>query len=158
MKYSLLILLSFSILSATSQQKTEIVKLTVPKIRVDQGNSSTIEIGVEVKDGYHIQANQLDNEYLIPTTLTIKGDTNIIVGKQVFPKSKKFRLEGSDDYWNVYDGSFVITILFKTTEIIQKGRYNLTATFHYQACDSKSCLSPRTINFSMPIEVTEQTD
>ena len=158
MKYSLLILLSFSILSATGQQKTEIVKLTVPKIRVDQGNSSTIEIGVEVKEGYHIQANQLDNEYLIPTALTIKADTNIIIGKQAFPQSKKFKLEGSADYWNVYDGSFDISLELKTTGIIQKGKYNLTATFHYQACDSKSCLSPRTINFLIPIEITGQTD
>ncbi|MDZ4716145.1 MAG: protein-disulfide reductase DsbD family protein [Cytophagales bacterium] len=158
MKYSLLILLSFSILSGTSQPKTEIVKLTVPKICVDQGNSSTIKIGVEVKEGYHIQANQLDDEYLMPTTLTIKADTNIIIGKQVFPQNKKFRLEGSDDYWNVYDGSFDISILFKTKEIIQKGRYNLAATFHYQACDSKSCLSPRTIDFLLTIEVTEQRD
>ena len=158
MKYCLPILLSFSFLSVTNQQKTDIVKITVPEIQVDPGESSTIHIGVEVENGYHLQANKLKDEYLIPTTLTIKTDASIILVKQTFPQSKKFRLQGSDDYLSIYDGDFDLRITFKTTKTIQKGRYNLAATLRYQACDSKSCLSPRTIDFFIPIEVSTQRE
>ena len=158
MKCSLLILLALSSLSNTGQQKTDIVKITVPKMKVNQGDSSVIYIGVEVKEGYHIQANQLDDEFLIPTTLTIKAETHIMTSQLTFPPSKKFRLEGSDNYLKVYDGSFDISLVFKTTGTIHRGRFNLAATFRYQACDSKSCLTPRTIDFLIPIEVTRQED
>ena len=154
MKYCLLTLLCILHVSGISQQKTDIVKITVPEIKVDRGKNSTIHVRVEVKKGYHIQANKLDDENLIPTTLSINTDGNIIMGKQAFPKSKKFRLEGSDDYLNIYEGSFDLRIAFKTTKAIQPGRYNLAAKFRYQACDSKSCLSPRTIDFFIPIEVS----
>ena len=156
MKYCLSILLSFSFLSVTNQQKTDIVNITVPEIRVAPGETSTIHIGVEVKKGYHIQANKLNDEYLIPTTLTINPDKHITIGKQTFPQNKKFRLEGSDDYLNIYDGNFDITIVFKTTETIQMGKYNLAAKFRYQACDSKSCLSPKTIDLLILIQVIRQ--
>ena len=153
MRYCLLLLLFLSFLSGTGQQKTDIVKITVPNINVNQGNSSTIRISVDVKEGYHIQADQLDDEFLIPTTLTIKSNTNITIDNPAFPPSKKFRIEGSDDYWKVYDGSFDVNIGFKTAGTIQNRIFNLPATFRYQACDSKSCLAPRTIDFIIPIEV-----
>ncbi len=140
-------------LAGCNQQKTDILKITAPQIIVDVGESSTINVRVEVKNGYHIQANKVNEEYLIPTTLKINADKNIMLGEQAFPQSKKFSLEGSDDYLNVYDGNFDISIAFKTTEQIQKGKHTLAAKIHYQACDSKSCLSPKTVDFFIPIEV-----
>ncbi len=145
-------------LAGCNQQKTDILKIIVPQILVDAGKSSTIHIGVEIKNGYHIQANKVNDEYLIPTTLKINADKNIMPGEQAFPQSKKFRLEGSDDYLNVYDGNFDISIAFKTTKQIQKGKHTLAAKIHYQGCDSKSCLSPKTIDFFIPIEVIRQTE
>ncbi len=138
---------------SSNQQKTDIIKITVPEIIVDAGKSSTIHIGVEVKNEYHIMANKVNYEYLIPTTLKINADKNIMPGEQKFPQSKKFRLEGSGDYLNIYDGNFDISIVFTTTKNIQKGKHTLAAKFRYQACDSKSCLSPKTIDFFIPIEV-----
>ncbi len=141
------------LLAGDNQQKTDILEITVPQTVVDAGKSSTVHIGVEIKNGYHIQANKVNDEYLIPTTLKINADKNIMLGEQAFPQGKKFRLEGSDDYLNVYDGNFDISIAFKTTEQIQKGKYTLAAKIHYQGCDSNSCLSPKTIDFLIPIEV-----
>ncbi len=124
MRYCLSILLSIYFFAGSNQQKTDIVKITVPEIIVDAGKSSTIHIGVEVKNGYHIQANKVNDEYLIPTTLKINADKNIMPGEQTFPQSKKFRLEGSGDYLNIYDGNFDISIVFTATENIQKGKQN----------------------------------
>ena len=58
-----------------------IVKINVPEIIVDAGKSSTIHVKVEVKNGYHIQANKVTDEYLIPTTLKINADKNIMPGE-----------------------------------------------------------------------------
>jgi DsbC/DsbD-like thiol-disulfide interchange protein len=90
---------------------------------------------------------------LIPTTIKIDDDKNITTGRQEFPPAKKFKLEGTDDFLDVYDGVFEIRIPFKTIGKIPKGKYILNAKLHYQACDNKICLFPKSIEFSIPIKV-----
>lgn len=131
----------------------DIVKITAPKTKIYPGKSAEIHIKIEVKEGYHIQAHTVTDEFLIPTTLEINGNENLIVGKQTFPKAKKFKLEGTKEDLNVYDGSFEINIVFETQKTIQKGKYAMNAKLHYQACDSKSCLFPKVIDFIIPIEI-----
>src|SRR4030095_3183660 len=108
---------------------------------------------VEVKEGYHIQANKVNDEYLIPTTVEVVADKNIEQGKQLFPVAKKFKLEGTNNFLDVYDGNFQITIPFKTQPRVKKGKYELQAKFRYQACDFKSCLFPKTIEFIIPLTI-----
>jgi hypothetical protein len=129
----------------------EIVKVHTQKVIVDAGSDSEINIEIEIKNGYHIQANKVKNEF-IPTTLEIKGDKEIIVKNKVFPPVKKFKLEGTDEYLDVYDGIFEIGIFFTTKKEIQKGLHHLDGQLNYQACDSMRCLFPRSIEFSVDVE------
>ncbi len=145
-------LVFFTDLNAQSISE-QIVKINVPDITVQSGKSSVIIINVEVKKGYHIQANKVNDEFLIPTTLEITKDKSIEQGEQVFPAAKKFKLEGTNDFLNVYDGSFEIRIPFKTTQRIQKYKSYLQAKLRYQACNFKSCLFPKTIDFIIPLAI-----
>jgi len=140
---------------AVSEQirANEIVKVNVPKVIVQAGKSSVINITVEVKNGYHIQANKVNNEFIIPTTLEINDDKEIILKKQVFPSAKKFKLEGTDEHLDVYDERFAISIFFRTRKEIQRGIRQLNGKLNYQACDSVRCLFPRVIDFSIDVEV-----
>ena len=130
-----------------------IVKVNAPEVTAYAGKSGEIYIYVTVKKGYHIQANKVNDEFIIPTTLEIKADEMTTTNKQSFPAGKKFRLEGTSDYLLVYDGVFKITIPFKTFEKIQQGKYTLDAKLHYQACNTKTCFSPKTVVFSVTINV-----
>jgi hypothetical protein len=130
-----------------------IIKITVPEVVAYAGKSAVIYVYVVVKEGYHIQANKVNDEFIIPTTLDINADKIIIAGKQVFPAGKKFKLEGTSDSLFVYDGKIKITIPFKASEKIQKGKYTLDAKLHYQACDNKTCFFPKTIDFSIAVKV-----
>jgi DsbC/DsbD-like thiol-disulfide interchange protein len=128
-----------------------IVKITAPDVTGYAGKSSRIILDVEVKEGYHIQANKVNDEFLVPTTVEVVTGKNIELGKQSFPVAKKFKLEGTNDFLDVYDGNFQITIPFKTQRGVKKGKYNLQARLRYQACDFKSCLFPKTIEFIIPL-------
>jgi hypothetical protein len=110
-----------------------------------------INIAIEIKNGYHIQANKVKDQF-IPTTLEIKGDKEIIIRNKVFPPAKKFKLEGTDQYLDVYDGKFEISIFFTTKKEIRKGLHRLYGQLNYQACDSMRCLFPKSIKFSLDIE------
>lgn len=148
-----LIIFLFSSIMALGQVKDELVKVSVPKVMVQAGRQSVIRVSVEVKNGYHIQAHSVKDEFIIPTTLEIDGGKEFIIKNQVFPSDKKFKLEGTDQYLEVYDGRFEIQTFFIVQKKIQKNVHHLNGKLNYQACDSVRCLFPRTIQFSIEVDV-----
>jgi hypothetical protein len=120
---------------------------------VAKGKRIMIPVEVKVKEGYHIQANKVNDESLIPAKLEITPIPQLIVELPVFPDHKLFRLESTEDDLNVFDGKFEIKVPIKTASGTAAGRYILKAAFRYQACDHKSCFFPRTINIELPVVV-----
>ncbi|MCU7550487.1 protein-disulfide reductase DsbD family protein [Chitinophagaceae bacterium LB-8] len=135
------------------QTVSDIVKVKVPEAIVYAGKRSLIKVELEVKNGYHIQANKTKDEFIIPTTLEIKTYEGIRVERTVFPPANKFQLEGTNTYLDVYDGVFSIIITVQTNRNIQRQRHVLQAKLNYQACDNQRCLMPKTIEFSIQVEV-----
>ncbi len=131
----------------------DIVDIRVPEAIVYAGKRSFIHMEVKVKEGYHIQANKTNDEFIIPTTLEIKTPEGIRVEKTVFPPANKFQLEGTTTFLDVYDGVFKISIIVKTSKDIPRQKHVLQAKLNYQACDTRKCLMPKTIPFSITIEV-----
>jgi hypothetical protein len=140
-------------MSGNTQQSSDLVKITVGEISVEVGERATVLVRVEVKKGYHIQANKVSQEYLIPSTIEIEANKDIIIEEKTFPHSKMLTLEGFGEPLNVYDGNVDIQVGFKVGENCGKGKNTLKAKLHFQACDARSCLSPRTLDFLIPIEV-----
>src|SRR4030095_1417264 len=131
----------------------DILKITVSEVVVHAGKSSVIKMEIEIKKGYHIQANKVKDDLLIPATIEISEDKNITTGRQKFPPAKKFKLEGTNNFLDVYDGVFEIRIPIKTVAKTPKGEHILDAKFHYQACDNRTCLFPKSIGFSIPLKI-----
>ena len=140
----------FILLCAIDIHQTDIVTVHVPDLVLKAGKNSTLNIKLDVKSGFHIQGNQISQEFLIRTTIDIDSSENIKPGKAIFPVPKKFRLEGADDWMDVYDDSFRIKIPMETAKQMEKGSYALKAKLRYQACDAKTCFFPKTILFKIP--------
>ncbi len=151
--WAIIIVPVFLLMENKKLATADIVKIRVPEIVVSAGKIAVIKIQVEIKKGYHIQANKVNDELLIPATVKIDEAKNIIISGQEFPPAKKIKLEGTDYFLDVYDGIFEIRISFKTIEKIPKGKYLMNAQFHYQACDNKTCLFPKSIEFFIPIKI-----
>ena len=147
------ILVLASLLANGQLKPDEIVKVNNAAASAQAGQGSSFKIFIEVKIGYHIQANQVTDEYIIPTTLQIEPVKGFTLGQTVFPSSRKFKLVGTDNQLDVYDGEFEINVPFQTTSTIKKGRFLMKGKINYQACDSVRCLFPRTISFSIPIDI-----
>jgi uncharacterized protein len=149
----LLIALAYIYVGSLPLSSPDIVTIQVIDSIVYTGKSNKVEIEVNVKEGYHIQANEVSDESLIPTTLEITSNEYLTTRKQEFPRSKKFKLEGTDRFLNVYDGKFLIKLFIDPPKTAAESKYCLEARLRYQACDSRSCLFPRTIDFSIPLQV-----
>jgi thioredoxin:protein disulfide reductase len=151
MRWLIIFLLNSFIVSG--QINEELVKVHVPKVTVQAGKQSVISVSVEVTNGYHIQAHEVRDEFIKPTTLEVDGGKKFIIQKQIFPSAKKFKLEGTDQFLDVYDGRFEIQTFFIAQKKIQMNVHHLKVKLNYQACDSVRCLFPRTIEFSIDVDV-----
>ena|SRR5258708_5074035 len=149
---SLPILLITCLYANDTAQTPAIVTVNVRETVVYVGSNAVVEISVDVKEGYHIQAKEVNDESLIPTTLEVERNEYIQV-EQGFPPSKQFKLEGTDNVLQVYDGKFLIKLFLFPVAKAQARKYVLSSKLKYQACDSKSCLFPRVIKFSIPLEI-----
>jgi hypothetical protein len=152
----LILLLTCLFAGAIPPTDKSLVTVSVNESVVYIGMNTIIAISVEVAKGYHIQVNKVNDESLIPTTLEVKEVRGITISRQQFPPGKKFKLEGSDSFLNVYDGKFLIKLFISPGTELQPGNYILGAKLRYQACDSRTCLFPRVIDFSIPVIVYPQ--
>jgi hypothetical protein len=134
-------------------RQKDIITVLIPEVILQEGESTKIHVRVQVKEGLHIQGNILKDESLIPTTLTFTNEEGLEAGRPIFPPAKKFQLEGAEQSLEVFDGSFEIVLALRT-EGLKKGVYQLEASLHYQACDARTCFSPKTKTFFIPVKVT----
>ena len=155
MKYRIFIALLLYLLlnGSVFSQTSDLVSISVEKVFLKSGSSSFGKINVKIREGYHIQSNKVDDEYIIPTELEIKGVKYISLVEQKYPESNQFNLEGSDIVLNVFDGEIEIEFKLQIDTQIMIRSYQLEANLRYQACDSKSCFAPRSIDFEIPIEI-----
>jgi thiol:disulfide interchange protein DsbD len=129
-----------------------VVAVSTPTVTARAGERGEFILGVEVKEGYHIQANKVKDE-LVPTTVEINPTPEFTLKEPIFPSPQKFKLDGADDYLNIYDGKFNIMIPFFTNPKIKRATYKLSGKLKYQACDSVRCLFPKAIDFSFRVDV-----
>ena len=150
----LFFILFFQLLSGNAQTDADsIVRVLAPSVITRVGESKLIPVYISVKKGFHIQANKVTDEFIIPTTLEIDSNEVLSVGKQKYPAPKKIRLVGTTQYLPVYDGNFKIIVHCRIGQKVPKGKYTLQATLHYQACDHKTCFFPKTVIFPIEVQV-----
>ena len=90
---------------------------------------------INIRDGWHVNANPASMKFLIPTEVV--GD----VRNLAYPPGESFKFEFAEDAIDVYGGETQIrgevSSGAKTVELI------------YQACDDRRCLSPRTVEVEL---------
>ncbi|WP_158085404.1 protein-disulfide reductase DsbD domain-containing protein [Niastella vici] len=134
-------------------KEKDIVSVSVNETILTPEEKSVAIIRVKVKADYHIQANNVTNESLIPISLETTPNRFFLLNKPIFPPYKFFRLEGTEERLNVFDSIFIIQLPVKAMSTTKEGQYLIKARIRYQACNAKTCLFPRTINFELPVIV-----
>ena len=122
---------------------------------VAPGESATIAVPIEIGEAFHVQANQVPFDYLIPTVLTLNSTELFEVGAPEYPSGKPYTLEGSTDTLMVYGGMFDIEVPVAVNASAEAGVQTLEGTLRYQACDDRMCFAPKTIPVEVAVEVTQ---
>ncbi len=103
--------------------------------------ATDLVLTVELEKGWHVNANDPDRPYLVPTTLEIDGASTIGVESIRYPDAVVHGLAFAPGTpLRLYEGTFAIRV--RVTGVPPKA---FAATLGFQACNDEKCLPPRTI-------------
>ena len=148
----------FVLLFATLSYAQQYVTVTASPQKKDFYPSENIRVNVkaDIQSGYHINANQVSDPDLIPTTIEVDGGS-LKVGKISWPGSHKFKFSFSETELDVYEGAITIGINLKAPKDIKPGSYEITGTLNYQACNDRACFAPKDAPFTVTVIIKEDT-
>ncbi len=151
---SVLFLLFITVLSYPQQY----VNVSASATKKDFFPSENIRVNLkaDVQSGYHINANKVSDDDLIPTTLEVESG-ELKVGKISWPASHKFKFSFSETELDVYEGSVTIGINLKAPKGLKPGKYEVTGKLNYQACNDRACFAPKDAPFAVTITIKEDT-
>lgn len=150
----LVLLLSAAAFCQSEASKNVVKVLPGEAIGVKAGRVARIPLSLQVDEGYHVNSNSPAEAFLIPLRLT--WNPGVLQGGPVtFPKAQIERLAFSEKPVSVFKGAFEITTRFKVPADAKPGLGWVTGKLHYQACNDRTCLTPRTLDVSVPIEIVK---
>jgi hypothetical protein len=109
---------------------------------VPRGRTFEIAVVGQIQAGFHVNANKVLEDYLIPTTLTAELPAGWKLLETKYPAGKELKVEFSDKPLNVYEGTFVARIKLTAPADAPLGAVKLPLTLRYQACTDTVCLPP----------------
>ncbi len=117
-----------------------------------QGGSMELAVELVIDSGWHINANKVNDPYMIPTSIIIESVPGLTVEKVVYPRGIEKTLSFSESPLPLYSRRALIGILIKAAPSVSIGEAVFNAAVTYQACDDKRCLAP--IEKKIDIRVT----
>ncbi len=120
---------------------------------VHPGGIIDVAFLLDILPGWHINAPELADPYLIPCTLLIEEENSVEVAEVYYPVPETRAYTFSEVELQVYEGKVVLGARLKVGDAVIQGKNLLKASFLYQACDDISCMAPETLQFEIPFQV-----
>jgi thiol:disulfide interchange protein DsbD len=109
---------------------------------------------VNLSPGWHMNAHEPLEEYLIPTVLRVTGPEGFGVEKIAYPEAKLLEFAFSPDQpLAVYEERFEIGVEVRVPADAAPGSYALEGVLEWQACNDKTCWRPEKTDVRMAFTV-----
>ncbi len=140
-------------------QNENVVKLSITdkSVKVTQGESFSVNISLIINSGWHINSNKPNDDFLIPSEITVKGKGIVLSGVK-YPQAHNLKLAFSEEPVSVYEKTVTAKLNFKANKDIPIGIQKVLVALDYQACNDVSCMPPNSITTEFEIEVSEKEE
>lgn len=122
---------------------------------VPRGRTFEIAVVAEVMKGFHINANKVLEEYLIPTTVQADLPKGFRVVETAYPEGQLQKFDFSEKMLNVYDGTVTLRMKVEALADAPLGAASPSLTLRYQACNDRACLPPVKLPVTVQLTVAE---
>jgi uncharacterized protein YyaL (SSP411 family) len=122
--------------------------------KLPPGGTCRFVVYVAIKDGWHINTNQVAEDWQVPTELTIASKQGVTVAKLSYGGGKSTQLPGSQRPMTIFEKSAEIRgVLIVPAEAAGKDD-DLQFLLKYQACNVKGeCLQPTKVKLSGRVQI-----
>src|SRR3989339_897976 len=152
-------LLAIAFLTIVSYSQAEdIVKLNIqnPAVEVQRGKEFTVGLTAVINSSWHINSNKPNDEFLIPTVVSAKGN-GIKLVKVRYPKPLELKFSFSDSPVSVFEGETKIGLTFEVLESATAGKRIVEVILDYQACNDVTCLPPNSVSSKFEVVIIEKS-
>ena len=146
-------LLAPVISSGQNPQDVLKAKAYLSKTKLLAGEVLKLAIAVDIQKKWHIHADKLGDEFLVPTALTVEAQAGLEVLDVAYPKSKLVKYDYSETALEVFEGETLFGALLRLAPDCPAGPRRLKVKLRYQACDDRSCLPPKAIEMTSDFEI-----
>ena len=108
---------------------------------------------LEIKNGYHVNANPPSFPYLKATELQITPAEGISVQFMKYPDPLTKKFAFAEKPLAVYEGETTLKASIKAEKSAKPGTHNLSAKLSVQACDEAVCYAPGTMDITVPVNI-----
>lgn len=119
------------------------------------GSTFSAAVRVSLSDGWHVNAHEPLDDFLIATVLSFEEQEGFILRATAYPEAKVINLSFSPDPLAVYEEIFMLAFEMEVGAEVAAGDYALEGSLQFQACNDAMCAAPREESFSFPVTVGE---
>ena len=120
---------------------------------VPRGHAFEVAVVAKISPGFHINAHQPSEEYLIPTKITADLPLGIALVETTYPRGVMRAFRFSKTPLRVYEGSFTVKMKLRAEAGAPLGPKKIALTVAYQACNQDACLPPTKIPATAELEI-----
>jgi thiol:disulfide interchange protein DsbD len=147
----------------TAQASEDPVRIQTawPVDRARPGDQAALAIVVDIKEGYHINADAgqiqpFEDFKPYPTSVQVVAATeNVTIETARFPQAIPVKVDYASDALMSFEGRIIIYLPMKLDEQIKPGIIKLELEFEYQACSDTYCLFPKKKRLKEMLPVAE---
>jgi hypothetical protein len=120
---------------------------------VPRGREFEIAVVADIRKGFHINANKVLQDYLIPTSLEAELPKGFRLVEADYPPGKLWKFDFSPEELLVYEGRVTLRLKLEAAADAPLGTVKLPLRLRYQACNDTMCLPPVRKTFDVEFDV-----
>ena len=156
--FSLLFIIAFVSSEAQFGIENNLVKVGLYSSfdRVQKNSEIKIAIKLNIDDGWHVNSNVPNEEFLIATEILIDS-SRIEIETIQYPKAKDVTFSFSELPVSVFEGEVFVGAIIKVPNSAELGKFEIPIRVTYQACNDATCMAPNDIDTVLTLEVVDNT-
>jgi len=119
------------------------------------GSVFTGAVKVMLNDGWHVNAHEPLDPFLIATELQFEKQTGFTLRGVAYPEAKTVNLDFSPEPLAVYEEVFFLAFEMETDATLAAGEYTLNLSLLFQACNNAMCAAPRSESIPFSVKIGE---
>jgi hypothetical protein len=120
---------------------------------VARGSSFQIAVVMKIRPGFHVNAREKSEDYLIATDLKAALPAGFSSGEVSYPKGKLEKFSFSKIPLNVYQDTVILRMPVTALASAPLGEQHIPLKLRYQACSTELCLPPVTLTLDAVVNV-----